>query len=211
MSVHSVQPMTDTNQPNGKERRILDAAVEVFGRKGYHASTVADVAAEAGVAAGTIYLYFARKEEILISLFKRHLGGYMDACEPALAAEAAGEPRLRKLLEQHFEHFEPNRSLAKVLMVHAREVNPTIQKGIRALQRRYFAIIESVLEAGRTAGAFASDLDVRFARRFLFGALEEVVANWVYSKRGYSLTSRLEPFHRMTVRALGAGAQTQHD
>ena len=115
----------------GKEDRILEAAVRVFAQNGYHGSSMARVAREAGVAAGTIYLYFERKQDLLITLFRRDLGDYLERCRPALEEALTGVPRLRLLIQHHLAFFEEDRARASVFQIHAREPDPVLSEGIR--------------------------------------------------------------------------------
>jgi TetR/AcrR family fatty acid metabolism transcriptional regulator len=187
-----------------KETRILAAAVRVFAERGYHDSGMAVVAREAGVATGTIYLYFARKQDLLIALFQRHLAEYMERCGPALAGERPGVPRLRRLTEQHLAFFAGDRALATVFQIHIREPDPILAEGIRPTVAAYFDLIGGVITAGVASGAFSPDLDVRLARQVFFGAVDEIVTGWIRSKRPYELMSVLDPVAAMLARGFGA-------
>jgi TetR/AcrR family fatty acid metabolism transcriptional regulator len=187
-----------------KEARILAAAVRVFARNGYHGSAMAAVAAEAGVATGTIYLYFERKQDLLVSLFQRHLTDYMERCRPRLASAEPGVPQLRLLAELHLAFFAEDRELATVFQIHIREPDPLLAEGIRPSVTEYFDLIGEVIGDGVRAGAFDRHLDVRLARQVFFGALDEIVTGWLRSKRGYALMSTLDPVVAMLARGLGA-------
>lgn len=187
-----------------KEARILAAAVRVFARRGYHGSSMAVVAREAEVATGTIYLYFERKQDLLVTLFQRHLNDYLRASRPLLQAEEPGVPRLRRLAEQHLAFFAGDRELATVFQIHVREPDPVLADGIRPSVAAYFDVISDVVTAGVEAGAFAPDLDVRLARQVFFGALDEVVTGWLRAKRPFSLMSALDPVAAMLARGFGA-------
>ncbi len=187
-----------------KEARILAAAVRVFALNGYHGSTMAAVAAEAGVATGTIYLYFERKQELLITLFQRHLSDYMERCRPLLAAVSPGVDRLRLLAELHLAFFAEDRELATVFQIHIRDPDPILAEGIRPSVAEYFDLIGTVIGDGVQADAFDRRLDVRLARQLFFGALDEVVTGWLRSKRGYALMSTLDPVVAMLARGFGA-------
>jgi TetR/AcrR family fatty acid metabolism transcriptional regulator len=188
----------------GKQDRILEAAVRVFAENGYHGSSMAAVAQEAGVAAGTIYLYFGRKQDLLITLFRRDLGDYIERCRPALEEAPGGVPRLRLLVEHHLAFFEEDRARASVFQLHAREPDPILSEGIRPVVAEYFDIIGDVLSQGVRAGAFAADLDVRLARHVFFGALDDVVTGWLKASHPYPLLGSLEPLAVMLARAFGA-------
>lgn len=191
-------------EPSDKETRILGAAVRVFARHGYHDSSMAVVAREAGVATGTTYLYFDRKQDLLVALFQRHLTAYMERCRPALAAELPGVPRLRRLAERHLAFFAGDRELATVFQIHIREPDPILAEGIRPSVATYFDLIGDVIQAGVDAGAFARDLDVRLARQVFFGALDEIVTGWLRAKRSHDLMSALDPVATMLARAFSA-------
>lgn len=188
----------------GKEDRILEAAVRVFAENGYHDSSMAVVAREAGVATGTIYLYFERKQDVLITLFQRHLGAYLERCRPALADVEAGVPRLRLLAEMHLAFFAEDRALASVFQIHAREPDPILADGIRPTVGAYFDLIAEVIQAGVACGAFLPDLDVRLARHVFFGALDEIVTDWIRPRRPHPLMSALDPVATMLARGFGA-------
>lgn len=187
-----------------KEERILSAAIRVFARQGYHGSAMAAVAAEAGVATGTIYLYFDRKQDLLVTLFQRHLNEYLERCRPVLAAAPAGVQRLRLLAELHLAFFAEDRELATVFQIHIRDPDPLLAEGIRPSVAAYFDLIGDVIAAGVKSGAFAPDLDVRLARRVFFGALDEIVTGWIRSKRTFVLMSALDPVADMLARGFGA-------
>lgn len=187
-----------------KEARILGAAVRVFARHGYHGGTMATVAREADVATGTIYLYFRRKQDLLVTLFQRHLTEYLEEGRLALAAVAPGVPRLRLLAERHLAFFADDRELATVFQIHIREPDPILAEGIRPSVAAYFDLIGEVLEAGVDAGAFDPALDVRLARRVFFGSVDEIVTGWLRSTRTFDLMTTLEPVSTMLARAFGA-------
>lgn len=197
-------PQLQAPAPAGKEARILDAALRVFARHGYHGSTMAAVAREAQVATGTLYLYVQRKPDLLVALFQRHLTAYLEACRPVLDAAAPGVPRLEALAERHLAFFAGDRALATVFQIHIREPDPVVAEGIRPSVAAYFDLIADVLEAGVEAGAFDPELDVRLARRVFFGALDEIVTGWLHSTRDYDLMSTLEPVAGMLARGFGA-------
>jgi TetR/AcrR family fatty acid metabolism transcriptional regulator len=194
----------ETAVSSDKEARILGAAVRVFARQGYHGSTMAAVAREAGVATGTIYLYFERKQDLLVTLFQRHLTEYMDRCRPALSASEVGIERLRLLARLHLAFFAEHRELATVFQIHIREPDRVLADGIRPSVGAYFDLIAEVIADGVKAGAFASDLDVRLARQVFFGALDEIVTGWLRSKHTFSLMSTLDPVAGMLARGFGA-------
>jgi TetR/AcrR family fatty acid metabolism transcriptional regulator len=200
--------MAEPEKRNDKEERILQAAVHVFAENGYHGSKMAQVADAAGVATGTIYLYFRRKQDLLISLFQRHLGGYIERCKPELLAEPVGVARLRRMVAMHLEFYAEDRALASVFQIHAREPDPALREGIQPAVAEYFELITAVVQDGVDAGEFAADVDVRLARDLFFGALDQVVTRWLHAKHAFSLMSVHEPLAAMLARGLGARGAT---
>ncbi len=198
-----------SNTKNNKELLILRAAVRVFGQSGYHGSSIADIASEAGIATGTIYLYFKKKEELIIALFQRLIGDYLIAGRPRLEAMPAGFPRLQKLIAMHLEFFEGDHEVAAAFQVHLREANPEIREGIRPILVQYFEMIEHILLDGIEAKDFDPGLDVRLARKLVFGGLDEVVTSWVLSGHRYSLMNLADPLFELIARAVRGGAESR--
>ncbi len=203
----TVPASPSTPRTSDKEARILRAAIEVFAERGYHASRIAHVAERAGVATGTIYLYFAKKPDLLVRLFQRTLSGVLDRSAALLRRCEPGMPRLRKLIELHLAFFAGDRALSRVFQIHVRDPDPGIREGIQPTFVAYFGVIEDVVQDGIDAGAFAPDLDVRLSRRVVFGALDEVVTSWLRGKRERDLMDDLEPVARMLSRAVGAAEE----
>jgi len=192
-----------------KERQILDGAITVFARSGYHKSSIAAIAREAGIAAGTIYLYFRQKEDLIIALFQRHLGDYLDEYEPRIHAEADPAVRIRKLIEYHMAFFECDHDLAVVFQIHLREVSPTIRDGITPVLVRYFDVIDDILQDAHDRGVLDPELDLRLARKVLFGALDEIVTSWARAEHRYSLLAQVDPIYRILSRALGLKGEAE--
>jgi TetR/AcrR family fatty acid metabolism transcriptional regulator len=171
----------------GKPQQIIDAAVRVFARKGYFSSRVSDIAREAGIAAGTIYLYFRTKEDILITLFREKMAEFVSALWRAIAEERDAVAKVRRLVYMHFDILERHPELAEVVQVELRQGQKFFRGPATQEIAAYFALIASVLEEGVAAGHFRSDLPVKVATKMLFGAMDQMATSWVLGKRGYRL------------------------
>ncbi len=191
------------NVMNIKELQILRAAIAVFARHGYHKSTISRIAEEAGIATGTIYLYFKRKEDLIVALFEQILGDYIRDARPAVMESTEPAVRLEKLIELHFRFFEGDHAVAAAFQIHLREVNPEIRQGIVPVLRRYFDLIDQIISEGKAQRAIGEEIDTRLARKLIFGGLDAIVTSWVLSGHKYSLMSMHRDFHRMIIRALG--------
>jgi AcrR family transcriptional regulator len=160
-----------------KRRLILDAAVRVFARKGFHTSRVGDIAEEAGVAHGLLYHYFSSKEEVLETIFRRTWGVLLDA---VAEVEASGEPareQLRQVAAILLRSWRRDPDLVRVLV---REVarSPQLQARVEELGRAFDAI-ERIVARGQAEGDFRADLDPRLASWIFYGAIEELLTGWV--------------------------------
>jgi len=174
-------PITD------KREAILRAAISVFARCGYFNSKVADIAREAGVADGTVYLYFKSKEEILHSIFDRSVEEALDAARKRV--ERLDDPRekLRQIAHMHLERLGADRDLAVVFQVELRGSTKFMEEFSAAGFAEYLTLIRSTFEEGQRAGMFRPDLNARVVAKVLFGALDEMATNWILSKRRYKL------------------------
>jgi len=171
-----------------KPQQIIDAAIRVFARNGYYNSRVSDIAREAGIAAGTIYLYFKTKDEILVTLFREKMAGWVASVRREIAGEPDAVAKLRKLVALHFQVLEQHPDLAEVLQVELRQGHKFFRGASAHEVSAYFDVIGGVLDEGIAAGLIRHDLPVKVATEMLFGAMDQVETSWVLGKRGYRLT-----------------------
>jgi len=170
-----------------KPQQIIDAAVRVFARKGYYNSRVSDIAKEAGIAAGTIYLYFRTKDDILVTLFREKMTEFVGTVRKAIADEPDAVAKLRRLIHLHFELLEGRPELAEVVQVEQRQGQKFFRGASAHEISSYFALIGSVLEEGVAEGRLRPTLPVKIATKTLFGAMDQMATSWVLGKRGYQL------------------------
>ncbi len=170
-----------------KREAILRAAVKVFAEKGYFNSKVADIAGEAGIADGTVYLYFKSKEEILHSIFDRAMEEFIAEGKREIAEIERADERLRRIAELHLERLGADRNLAIVFQVELRGSIKFMEEFSAAGFAEYLGIIHLTIEDGQKAGVFRKDLNATVCSKILFGALDEMVTNWILSKKPYAL------------------------
>lgn len=170
-----------------KREAILRAAITVFARCGYFNSKVADIAREAGVADGTVYLYFKSKEEILHSIFDRSVDDALAAARKRVEQLTDPREKLRQIALMHLERLGADRDLAVVFQVELRGSTKFMEEFSAAGFAEYLALIRSTFEEGQRAGLFRADLNARVVAKVLFGALDEMATNWILSKRRYKL------------------------
>jgi len=160
-----------------KRRLILDAAVRVFARAGYHGSRVGDIATEAGVAHGLLYHYFSSKDEVLETVFRENFG---ELLERFRSVEATDEPAPEKLEGIAKILLRTWRNDPDLVTVMVREVarSPQLQFQVDEVGEA-FVIVQRVIEQGQAEGSFRRDLDARLASWIVYGGLEEVLTGWV--------------------------------
>jgi TetR/AcrR family fatty acid metabolism transcriptional regulator len=170
-----------------KREAILRAATRVFARNGYFNSKVADIASAAGVADGTVYLYFKSKEEILHSIFDRSVDEAVTEARKQM--EQIDDPRekLRRIAHLHLERLGADRDLAIVFQVELRGSTKFMEEFSAAGFAAYLGLIRTTIEEGQQAGLFRADLNAKIVSKVLFGALDEMATNWILSKRRYKL------------------------
>jgi TetR/AcrR family fatty acid metabolism transcriptional regulator len=170
-----------------KREAILRAATTVFARNGYFNSKVADIAREAGVADGTVYLYFKSKEEILHQIFDRSVEEALGAARKRVERITDPREKLRQIAFLHLERLGADRDLAVVFQVELRGSTKFMEEFSAAGFAEYLALIRSTFEEGQRAGLFRPELNARVVAKVLFGALDEMATNWILSKRRYKL------------------------
>jgi TetR/AcrR family transcriptional regulator, fatty acid metabolism regulator protein len=187
-----------------KPQQIIGAAVRVFARKGYYNSRVSDIAREAGIAAGTIYLYFKTKDDILVTLFRDKMAEFVGALRKAIAGAPDAAARVRRLVALHFSMLEANPDLAEVVQVELRQGQKFFRGASSQEIGAYFALIASVLEEGVAQGRFRSDLPVKVATKMLFGAMDQMATSWVLGKRGYRLADTADAVAEIFLQGVAA-------
>ncbi|HZK18100.1 MAG TPA: TetR/AcrR family transcriptional regulator [Clostridia bacterium] len=175
-----------------KYDNIIEAAVKIIAKNGYHNSQVSKIAKEAGVADGTIYLYFRNKEDILVSVFNNKMTKFIDHIREKIELKEEPLDKLKDLIKSHFSYLEADRNLALVTQIELRQSNPSIREAITEVIIQYYMLIEDVLKMGIEKGVLRKDLDIRLSRKMIFGALDEVVTCWVLSKKRYKLTDSVD-------------------
>ena len=185
-----------------KPQQIIDAAIRVFARTGYYNSRVSDIAREAGIASGTIYLYFKTKEEILVTLFREKMAGFVAHQRREMAGESDPVVRIRRLVGVHFGVLEQNPELAEVVQVELRQGNKFFRGASAHEVSAYFELIGSVLEEGVAAGQVRADIPVKLATKMLFGAMDQLATSWVLGKRTYRLVEAADEVAAIFLRGV---------
>lgn len=187
-----------------KYEQIIEAAVKIIAQNGYHHSQVSKIAKEAGVADGTIYLYFKNKEDLLVSLFQEKMGKFIQKIEDELAGESSIEEKLLVLITMHLRQLEADHSLAIVTQLELRQSNIELRNRINEVLIGYLKLIDTIVLLGIEEGLFSADLDLRITRQMIFGTIDEVVTNWVMKEHKYELLRLAKPVHTLLLKAMRA-------
>jgi len=187
-----------------KRERILDAAVVEIARHGYYHTTVAMIATRAGVADGTIYLYFRGKEEVLVGLFERAMASFIAEGRQLPAAGDAAQ-RMRELITLHLNLLGRDPDLAIVFQVELRHSLHFLDLFSRSRLREYLAAIAGIIAQGQREGTFRADLDPLFTAKAIFGILDEMATDWVLAKRNTRLAARADAIGDLVLRGMAAG------
>lgn len=170
-----------------KREAILRAATKVFAGRGYFNSKVSDIAGEAGIADGTVYLYFKSKDEILHSIFDRAMAEFITEGKAEIAQLDDPIAKLKRIAELHLSRLGADRDMAIVFQVELRGSTKFMQEFSAAGFSDYLDIIRSTIAEGQAAGVFRDDIKPIVAAKILYGALDEMVTNWVLSVKRYPL------------------------
>jgi TetR/AcrR family transcriptional regulator, fatty acid metabolism regulator protein len=185
-----------------KYQAIIEAAVKVIARYGYHNAQVSKIAREAQVADGTIYLYFDNKDDVLISLFREKMGAFIETIREQIREHERAEDKLRDLIHMHLLLPTRDRNLAIVTQIELRQSNPAVREGINKVLKEYLNLIDLIIDLGKEQGMFRMDVEARIARKMIFGTLDEAVTSWIMNDRQYELASLTDPIHSVFINGL---------
>jgi TetR/AcrR family transcriptional regulator, fatty acid metabolism regulator protein len=210
MNEHSFMPVATRRtriavriEKTDKRDALLRAATDTFAARGFFNAQVADVARTAGVAAGTVYLYFRSKDDLLISIFEKTMKEAIEAGRRTI--EQLDEPvaQLRAIARLHLDRMGRDRALAVVFQIELRQSTKFMEHFSATHVREYLGIIRDVIARGQASGAFRKDINPTLAAKLLFGMLDEMATNWVLSKRKYSLVTEAGAIVDLFVRGAG--------
>jgi TetR/AcrR family fatty acid metabolism transcriptional regulator len=179
-------------QGTSKRERILRAAVDVFARNGYFNAKVSEIAKAAGVADGTIYLYFDGKEDLLVTIFREHTRNYLVSLELQLKDISRPEERIRVAIRHHLETLGRDRALAVVSQVELRHSLKFMNLFSQMEVADYLGMIRKIVEHGQAEGVFRRNLHPALVAKSVFGILDEMVTSWILSEKEHALADQAD-------------------
>lgn len=171
-------PKGKSRRGTDKRERILRAAIKVFARKGFYATRVSEIAKAAGVADGTIYLYFKNKDDVLVSIFDDRITKLIAVLRDEVEKAEGFEDKLRRVVELQLGLLEGQRDLAEVVTVNLRQSSRLLKQYAQPLFTEYLEIIAGVIAEGQREGVVRPDVRPRVVARALWGALDGVALTW---------------------------------
>ncbi|HEX9160199.1 MAG TPA: TetR/AcrR family transcriptional regulator [Thermoanaerobaculia bacterium] len=195
-------PPTGAFRGTTKRERILRAAVDVFAQNGYFNAKVSEIAKAAGVADGTIYLYFDGKEDLLITIFREHTRNYLQSLERDLSTISRPEDRMRVAIRHHLETLGRDRPLAIVSQVELRHSLKFMSLLSQQEVADYLNILRKIVEHGQGEGVFRRNLHPQLVAKAVFGVLDEMVTSWILSEKEYALVEQAEPIADLILTGL---------
>ena len=202
MAARRLGPRSDRGD---RRDALLRAAIDTFAARGYFNAQVADVARAAGLAAGTVYLYFRSKDDLLISIFERTMTEAIAEGRHAIGALTGAGERLHGIARLHLDRLGRDRALAIVFQIELRQSTKFMERFSATRLREYLGIIRDVIAEGQAAGTFRKDVNPTFAAKLFFGMLDEMATNWILSKRKYSLVAEADAIVDLFVRGVNTG------
>ena len=193
-----------TKAKNDKYHRILEAAVSVFAQAGFHESTISQIAREAGVADGTIYLYFKYKDDILVHFFNYKTRQVFGRFREEVDHGQSAVEKLRNLIRRHLNEFQKDRFMAVLYQAETHRTNRLAEDQIREMHKMYLDLIAEIVEQGQVEGTIRRDLYVGLVKRYIIGGVDEVINTWLHSDGKYDLTSMADPLVDLFIRGIGA-------
>jgi len=177
------EPNKNTFNPD-KYHLILEAAISVIAREGFFNSTVSKIARAAGVADGTIYLYFKNKNDILLHFFNYKTRQVFDEFRKEVDKGGDAKSKLNNLIRAHLREFKKDRNMAVVFQAEARQIR-YFELYIKDITHMYFDLVGEIIAQGQEEGVFRKDMEINLVKRFILGAVDEVI-----NRAGGAVSSR---------------------
>lgn len=161
-----------------KHSKIIRAATKVFAKKGFFNARISDIAKEAKVADGTIYLYFNNKYDMLLSVFEEKIGKLVELITSQLEKEDDPKRMLEIFISTHLREMKKNKNLAEVIQIELRQTNKMIRDYRNNKFSEYLNIISTIIKKGQAQKVFRQDILPGIAKRAIFGAMDEIARIW---------------------------------
>lgn len=182
----------------------MNAATKVFAEKGFFQSTVAQIAKEAGVADGTIYLYFKGKDDILVQFLNFKIKQVFARFREEVEKADTAVDKLHNLVRAHLDEFQRDRNMAILYQSETHQRTRLTEEQIREMSDMYLDIVTEIVEQGQQEGSVRQNLYLWLVKRFILGAVDEVINTWIHSGGKFDLVSMAEPLVSLFINGIGS-------
>ena len=184
MSEHSLNYVRPMSRANGKKDAILEAALKVFARRGYHSARTQEIALEAGVAEGTLYNYFSSREEIFLCLFDDRWEKFTERVRRHVTTLSDPSDKLKAIFSSAMRLFLRNKPLAQLFLMETAPGSHYLDSRVALRLADFLDLIEEIIEEGKRVGKYHPDLDSRVARMVIYGSVQGILFSWVLKEGG---------------------------
>jgi len=188
----------------------LNAAIKVFAEQGFYKATISQVAREAGVADGTIYIYFKNKADILNNFFSHKTRLVFQRFRETVENADHAESKLRNLIRRHLSEFQRDRNMAVVFQREALQARYVADEYIKDITKMYLDILEEIIVQGQAEGRIRKNFQTGLVKRFILGAVNEVINTWVTAGGKYDLVSMADPLVELYLNGIGQDKHIKH-
>ena len=201
--LESDKPETLNLQKNKSEKynNILDSAGVIFAKYGFHKATISQIASQAGVADGTLYLYFKNKEDILFQFANLKINIVFNKMYSAVKKGKNAEEKLRNLIRCHLTEFQNDKNMAIIFQSEVRFLR-NLESQIKDISTMYLDLLSDIIEQGQIDKCMRQDLFVGLVKRFILGAVEGVINTWLSAGGKYDLISMADPLVDLFLRGV---------
>lgn|SRR5690554_3625001 len=193
-----------------KYMQIIEAAVIAIAENGYHHTQISKIAKQAGVADGTIYLYFKGKDDLLISLFQEKMKVFIESLEEIIESNFTATEKLSLMIDNHFKMLGQNPYLATVTQIELRQSNKELRIKINSILKEYLELLDNILIEGMVNGEFNPTMDVRVARQMVFGTIDASITSWVMNEFRYNLMENATKVRQLLLNGIKNVKECQH-
>ena len=162
-----------------KKQIIIDAALKVFAVKGFNSAKISDIAKEAKIADGTIYIYFKKKDDIIISLFQDKMGAFNRLLKEKIEEKKNAIDKLKTFISLHLKILSEKRELAEIFTIELRQSSKFMESYQNTELKDYAKLLMSIIDEGKKNKLFKDDIHTSIIWQFIFGILDQTVLTWV--------------------------------
>lgn len=191
----------DPKNKSDKYDKILNSAGAVFAEYGFYKATISQIATQANVADGTLYLYFKNKDDILYQFISFKTTVVFKKMRAAVEKGQTAEEKLRYLIRCHLSEFQNDKNMAIIFQSEVRYLRD-IKSQIKDISKMYLDLLSDIIEQGQIEGSIRQDLFVGLVKRFILGAVEGVISTWVSAGGRYDLVSMADPLVDLYLRGV---------